>query len=385
MAFHDLAEAAINSYQAIKDAAHGNFTQALEDLKKTNIEAKKNWDDTLEEIYKSHVSTYQRLKALWADNPADPKKNAKEGDAAAPHIASTAGLQTDMEKWQQALTEMLLQKQLFGAEAERLELEYWQNILATANMGAKQRGEIEQKIYSLEKQLHSQSVRDTDAYLKQEQKSYENFFASFNSGITSMITKTGTWQQAAQSAFTRVIEFGLKKIEQLVAKWIVGETTKQQASAASAAAITAQQGAAAAAQSASMKVSATGVITTDAAETFGGVFAFLSPYMGPAAAGPAAASQASVLAQLGSIASFDVGSWNVPHDMLAVVHEGEEIKTQSESMYGTGKGGGSPIALNIYGGINDAASIRALLLREGPTIKASIEKQGMLSHKGKRS
>ena len=68
-------------------------------------------------------------------------------------------------------------------------------------------------------------------------------------------------------------------------------------------------------------------ITVDAGQTFAGVAAFLSPFMGPAALGPAAAAQATVL----SVAAFDVGAWNVPHDQLAMIHKGEMVPTASQS------------------------------------------------------
>lgn len=58
-----------------------------------------------------------------------------------------------------------------------------------------------------------------------------------------------------------------------------------------------------------------------AQETFAGVFGFLAPVMGPAAAGPAAAAQGVVL----GAASFAVGSWQLPSDMIAQVHRGEMI------------------------------------------------------------
>lgn len=64
-------------------------------------------------------------------------------------------------------------------------------------------------------------------------------------------------------------------------------------------------------------------ILSSAAETFGGVFAFLSPVMGPAAAGPAAASEALVMSH--GLMSFDTGSWSVPHDMLAAIHKDEVV------------------------------------------------------------
>ena len=66
-------------------------------------------------------------------------------------------------------------------------------------------------------------------------------------------------------------------------------------------------------------------IISSAAETFAGVFGFLSPVMGPAAAGPAAASQATVAAVAGSVPSFAIGAWELPSDTMAMVHRKEMI------------------------------------------------------------
>jgi len=55
----------------------------------------------------------------------------------------------------------------------------------------------------------------------------------------------------------------------------------------------------------------------------------MAPLLGPAAAGPAAAAQATV-AGAASIASFDIGAWNIPQDQLAMVHKNELVMTASQ-------------------------------------------------------
>ena len=66
-------------------------------------------------------------------------------------------------------------------------------------------------------------------------------------------------------------------------------------------------------------------ITASADESFAGVFGFLSPIMGPVAAGPAAAAEATVLGVGSSLASFASGAWELPADMVAQIHAGEMI------------------------------------------------------------
>lgn len=72
-------------------------------------------------------------------------------------------------------------------------------------------------------------------------------------------------------------------------------------------------------------------IAASAAQTFGGIFAFLAPTMGPAAAVPAAAGQASVMAVAGGLASFEVGTWGLPADSPVMAHKGEMIAPAFES------------------------------------------------------
>ena len=68
-------------------------------------------------------------------------------------------------------------------------------------------------------------------------------------------------------------------------------------------------------------------VPASASETFAGVFGFLAPVMGPAAAGPAAAAQGAVL----SVAAFDIGAWSIPQDQLAMVHQNELVMPAAEA------------------------------------------------------
>jgi hypothetical protein len=72
-------------------------------------------------------------------------------------------------------------------------------------------------------------------------------------------------------------------------------------------------------------------ILSSAAETFAGVFGFLSPLMGPFAAGPAAAAQASVASMVGAVATADIGMWQTPQDMLTLVHHNELVMPAAEA------------------------------------------------------
>jgi hypothetical protein len=47
--------------------------------------------------------------------------------------------------------------------------------------------------------------------------------------------------------------------------------------------------------------------------------------LGPAAAGPAVAGQATVMAAGAALPSFAVGAWSLPSDMIAQLHRGEMV------------------------------------------------------------
>ena len=72
-------------------------------------------------------------------------------------------------------------------------------------------------------------------------------------------------------------------------------------------------------------------ILSSAAESFAGVFGFLSPIMGPLAAGPAAAAQSTVAGMAGAVASADIGMWQVPRDMLTMIHHNELVMPAAQA------------------------------------------------------
>lgn len=115
-------------------------------------------------------------------------------------------------------------------------------------------------------------------------------------------------------------------------------------------------------------------ITASAAQSFASVFAWFAPTLGPAAAGPAAAAQATVMGVAGGLASFEVGTPYIPHDMMANLHAGEGIipayansKLQSAvDQFASGAGGGDSITHNhFHGAILDGRE----LLRQLTTAK----------------
>ncbi|HLI22852.1 MAG TPA: hypothetical protein VKV32_17145, partial [Stellaceae bacterium] len=157
-------------------------------------------------------------------------------------------------------------------------------------------------------------------------RSFTNFDGAFSSSITAMVTGTETWQKAVRRISQTALSDFVGLAQKRLAHWLASELGMTAGTEAGTAARTAAEQTADTTSLASVALKALQMIATDAAQTFAGVFAFLSPVLGPAAAGPAAASQATVL-EAGSmvVASAAGGLWSVPSDMLALVHKQESI------------------------------------------------------------
>jgi hypothetical protein len=206
--------------------------------------------------------------------------------------------------------------------------------------------------------------------------------SSFSSGLTGMIMGTKNFRQALQSVAQSVVSQFVKMGVDVVADWgkkqlalaalsMAGESQKTAAATLGAAAREGVSAGEAAAGQASILASMLKSVTASASETFAGVFGFLAPVMGPAAAGPAAAAQGAVL----SVAAFDIGAWSIPQDQLAMVHQNElvmpaaeagafrSLLSQQANGAGGGRGGQSGGDTHVHLNVNavDAGSVKSWL------------------------
>lgn len=297
-------------------------------------------------------------------------------------INKPKGQGSELSDWQAELDNKLTADQAFGEKAKAEEIEFWQQKKALATAGTTEYNEITSRLYDLqnqqyekdteaakaaerakteaEKQAAEERNRDIlkhfdelaalykDDYTKyvqiEQQKAtfvkavygqesaqaeqqqakldqieqqhldkikqqWSNAFSgiksSVNSGIMSMIQGTETFGQAVGNVFLSLGQSVAGVLEDMAEKWliteIVGETSSQTQAHAGIAASAAQAGAAAFASIAAIPI--------------------IGPAMAPAAG---AAAYTGALAYEG-LASFDVGSWNLPSDMVAQVHKGEMI------------------------------------------------------------
>ena len=174
------------------------------------------------------------------------------------------------------------------------------------------------------------------AYQKQWTSALNTIEGAFNSQLRGLLAGTTTWQQAWKAMLGDMIIKFIEMCESMVVKWAAAQLAQTTATVTGASARTAAETTASSAGVLAMVGNAVKAIMTDAAQAFGGVFAFLAPVMGPAAAGPAAAAQASVSAA----AIFDVGTDYVQRGGLALIHPGEEIKPAQGSGPWTGRNSG---------------------------------------------
>lgn len=167
-------------------------------------------------------------------------------------------------------------------------------------------------------------------------RSFDQIGASISRSITGMIAGTTSFRDAARNILLQVIESFIQARIRMVTDWLAGVAAQTTATTAGevskTAAVAAGTSTRTSLETSAAATSGLGIISNilksifaSAAQTFAGIFGFLSPVMGPAAAGPALAGQATVLGVASALPAFDAGSWELPSDMIARVHKGEMI------------------------------------------------------------
>lgn len=232
-------------------------------------------------------------------------------------------------------------------QREAVERRHLQSLIVNAAEGSKQYESYQLKLVSLANQsaLHREQIELN--YNRQVYNDYRRTFdqigGSVSSAIMGMIQGHERLRQAAQRVLLGILQDFIQARIRMVADWAagvatqvaatqLGETAKTMAVTTGVAARTAAETGGAAA---SLAASAAGMIqqiVADARAAFAGVFAFLAPVLGPAAAGPAAAAMGAVT----GMASFATGSWQLPSDMVAQIHQGEMIVPAAQTPWAQG-------------------------------------------------
>ena len=198
-----------------------------------------------------------------------------------------------------------------------------------------QKQQIDDKILDAERRHQDQMASLVQKSIDAQQQQYENFAnavsQSFNSQLHGLIDGTTSWHTAFKNILADLLIKFIEWGETTVIQHVANEAAKTAATTAGVAARTGAEQAGAAASLATQAAAMIRSIMSSAAEAFAGVFGFLSPIMGPFAAGPAAAAQATVAGVAGSVASADIGMWQVPRDMLSLVHHNELIMPAAQA------------------------------------------------------
>lgn len=182
---------------------------------------------------------------------------------------------------------------------------------------------------------------------------------SSDSAIAAMIKGTENWHQATlkiiQDLEIKFVQLNASKLLHELATNVLGLQEVRARNAAEIAssqekndAIAASDVTAANASAGSHAAALIKQIGSDAAAAYAGVYANLSPILGPVAAVPAGAAYASVAAMEGLV-SLDVGAWNLGSDMIAQLHQGEMVipQTFAEGLRGGSGPGGDNYTINI--------------------------------------
>ena len=386
--------------KAIRDAQYQHYSQ-MKDLEVTRAgENKAKVTSIRQEEYAFAVQTYgkesdQAIAALQRVEQARQAASKAGASGARDQLRATMeAAQAEVKAVQDATK---LKIDAIDSEVKRhqiSETEKVQQTIAALNEGLQAETDILekerqlnglkpaelQKILDQEKQVQRTYALDVqkiqEEAAQKSRQAWESMFSSMNSTITGQINGliNGTtnfktaFRNILSSMTTDVIKFfvdwGLKAVEN-EAMQLLGIGAVQTAQTSADAAKVASGTMADAAVNASAMSSVLKSIGASASETFAGVFGFLSPVMGPAAAGPAAASEATVLGAAKGVASFAIGSWSLPGNMLANVHKGEMIVPAAQTPWvqslvsnaaGGGSGGGEQ-HFHFHGAVMDAASV----------------------------
>ncbi len=211
---------------------------------------------------------------------------------------------------------------------------------------------------------------------------------SMSSTVMGLLQHTSTFREGVRRMAVEVVQYfvsmgtqWIASFAMTIAKNIATHVLGEQAMTAATQLGTAERAASVASGAvADVAAKAAAVIKSimaSSAEAFAGVFGFMAPMLGPAAAGPAAAAQAAVA----SVASFDIGAWSIPSDQLAMVHKNELVMSasQGEAFRSLIEGGGAarpapqvhaPVNFHIHA--MDAQGVASFLQGNGKAIMKAM-------------
>ena len=337
--------------------------------------------------------------ALVKGESDDELAAARAGDKAATDIALDGVKLKEAQVREEAQLDQLSHaqelSQLLALERDRetIEANHLAFLQATYRDNAAQYANVQRQIDELAAQsaLRRQQIEAT--YARQVFADYRQTFDQIASSaatqVGQLIRGQETLRQAVANVLFSIVESFIQARLKAVADWAAGvvaetaattagETAKTSAVVAGTAARTSAQASGATADAAMTLASIARSIIASAAETFAGIFGFLAPVMGPAAVGPAAAGQATVMAAAGAVPSFAEGAWSLPADMVAQVHKGEMIVPAAAAAglrdAVSGSGGGVNVHQQTHFNVSamDSGDVKRFFARNSRAILGAI-------------
>lgn len=259
---------------------------------------------------------------------------------------------------QDFITKKISEDQKVALVRAAVEEEYRAEAALLAKMGeiegmkASQKQAVLNKIAQLENKHRTDMLQLDNQALQVSMRSWQNLFGSISQSISGsimgMLNGTQTLKQAVANVAQSMIQSFLQAKVKMVADWAAGvaarmglttaekanevvategaEAAKTAAVAAGVAARTGAEATGSATSILSVIGNAFKSIMSSVGQTTAGVTGFMAPLVGPAAPAIGAASGAAIMAEsLAFLPSYDVGSWQLDRDQLAMVHAGEMI------------------------------------------------------------
>ncbi len=251
--------------------------------------------------------------------------------------------------------------------------------LALYKDDVKERARIDGEIERLNAQHGLAMQKAANDAAQANQKSYQQMMApitsAFDTSIKGIIMGTQTWQQAMQRAFSSILSSFIDMGVQMVGKWVAQQLAMTLATTTGNATRLASDQAAAGSSLTTSAATLIKSIMNSAQETFAGIFGFLAPVMGPAAAAPAAAGMGTVAAVAGSITSSAGGEWRIPMDRLQFVHKNETILPAhiAGGLRNLVERGGNSPSHQIHIHATDAQSVERLFRNNGAALAAALK------------
>jgi GH24 family phage-related lysozyme (muramidase) len=279
-----------------------------------------------------------------------------------------------------------------------IERDHWTKLKEIATEGTAEHRQIVSKMSQLDAEASARRQktisRDTQMIVRDYKQAFDQIGSTISSSLMGMIQGTEKFSGLIKNVALKIVQYFIDAGIKMVTTWaaniaaktattVAGEAAETAATAAGTSARTGMEGAAAAATVATKIPAMIKSIVSSAAETFAGVFAWLSPIMGPAAAGPAVAAMSTVMGATSMVAA-DIGMWSVPKDRVQLVHENEHIMPARESEafrkmltdYSSGESRRAPVrasaAINISS--PDARGVQRLFERNDQALVKTVDK-----------